>query len=184
MIIKFIKILISFKFDLPKKNNLLLYDEIHSDAFKKIINKNFNTLEIRKKKIYFWIYLKQIIFLDFTFKTYCKNYIKFTSPKVIITFNEARFDMYELKNSFEDVSFNDGVWLPGVNNETLIPDGSVRVYGTWTGKSVDSGKEFSIDTYHWFEVENGKISKSGDYFDATGMVMATQADPIEEDAEE
>ena len=105
MIIKFIKILISFKFDLPKKNNLLLYDEIHSDAFKKIINKNFNTLEIRKKKIYFWIYLKQIIFLDFTFKTYCKNYIKFTSPKVIITFNEARFDMYELKNSFEDVSF-------------------------------------------------------------------------------
>lgn len=93
---------------------------------------------------------------------------------------QAQFYM----NGFEDVSFNDGVWLPGVNNETLIPDGSVRVYGTWTGKSVDSGKEFSIDTYHWFEVENGKISKSGDYFDASGMVMATQADPIEEDAEE
>ena len=111
MIIKFIKILISFKFDLPKKNNLLLYDEIHSDAFKKIINKNFNTLEIRQKKIYFWIYLKQIIFLDFTFKTYCKNYIKFTSPKVIITFNEARFDMYELKNSF---------WLLGNTTSTTL----------------------------------------------------------------
>ena len=29
-----------------------------------------------------------------------------------------------------------------------------------------------------------EIAKSGDYFDASGMVMATQADPIEEDAEE
>ena len=63
MIIKFIKILISFKFDLPKKNNLLLYDEIHSDAFKKIINKNFNTLEIRKKKFIFGYILNKLYFL-------------------------------------------------------------------------------------------------------------------------
>lgn len=94
-----------FRFDLPKKNKLLLFDEVHSLKFSDIIKINFNILEIRSKKIYLWIYLKQIIFFDFTFKTYCKNYIRFTSPKVIITFNDARFQMYELKNDFKDIYF-------------------------------------------------------------------------------
>ena len=93
------------RFDLPKKNKLLLFDEIHYLAFRDIIKKKFNILEIRSKKIYFWIYLKQIFFFDFTFKTYCKNYIKFTTPKVIITFNDARFQMYELKSNFKNIYF-------------------------------------------------------------------------------
>ena len=96
---------IKFRFDFPKKKKLLLFDEIHSSVLRDIIKKDFNILEIRSKKIYFWIYLKQIIFFDFTFKTYCKNYIKFTSPKVIITFNDARFQMYELKNNFKNIYF-------------------------------------------------------------------------------
>ena len=96
---------IRFRFDLPKKNKLLLFDEIHSLKFRDIIKINFNILQIRSKKIYLWIYLKQIIFFDFTFKTYCRNYIKFTSPKVIITFNDARLQMYELKNDFKDIYF-------------------------------------------------------------------------------
>ena len=97
---------IKFRFDLPKKNKLLLYDEIHSEILKNIIKRDFNILEVRKnKKIYFWIYLKQIIFFDFSFKTYCKNFIKFTSPKVIICFNDARLNMYELKNTFKKINF-------------------------------------------------------------------------------
>ena len=96
---------IRFRFDIPKKNKLLLFDEIHSSVLRDIIKKDFNILEVREKKIYFWIYLKQIIFFDLTFKTYCKNYIKSTSPKVIITFNDARFQMYELKNNFKNIYF-------------------------------------------------------------------------------
>ncbi len=96
---------IKFRFDLPKKNKLLLFDEVHSLVLRDIIKKNFNILEVRKKKLFFWIYIKQIIFFDFTFKTYCKNFIQFTSPKVIITFNDARFQMYELKNSFKNIYF-------------------------------------------------------------------------------
>jgi surface carbohydrate biosynthesis protein len=95
----------SFCFDFPKKYKILLYDEVHSAILKEIIKKDFNILNIRSKKIYFWIYLKQIIFFDFSFKTYSKNYIKFTSPKVIITFNDARFQLYELKSSFKNISF-------------------------------------------------------------------------------
>ena len=96
---------INFRFDLPKKNKLLLYDEVHSHILKEIIKTNFNILELRKKKIYFWIYLKQIFFLDFSFKTYSINYIKFTSPKIIISFNDARFEMYDLKKVFKNISF-------------------------------------------------------------------------------
>ena len=101
----YLMISISFRFDLPKKNKILLFDEMHGWALKAIIKKDFGILHIRKKQIYFWIYIRQIFLFDFSFKTYCKNYIKFTSPKVIITFNDARFLMYELKSSFENIYF-------------------------------------------------------------------------------
>ena len=106
-IFKFIKFFfnINFRFDLPKKNKILLFDEIHADALKIIFKKDFNILKIRKKNIYFWIYLKQIIFFDFKFQSYCINYIKFTSPNVIICFNTLRFQLYQLKNYFKDINF-------------------------------------------------------------------------------
>lgn len=85
---------------------------------------------------------------------------------------------------FTNVKFIDAVWLPGVNNETLLADGSVRVYGTWTGESVASGKSFSVNSYHYFEVKEGKIIQSGDFFDATGMIMAVATDQEAGDAAE
>ena len=92
-------------FDIPKKNKLLLFDESHSSILKKIIKKNFNILNVRNKKIYFWILLKQIIFFDFSFLTYCKNYIRFISPKIVITFIDTNIQFYELKNSFHNINF-------------------------------------------------------------------------------
>ena len=79
-------------------------------------------------------------------------------------------------SNFSDVTFENAIWLPGVNDETLEVDGSVRVYGTWKGVSIASGKSFSVDAYHYFLVKDGLISKSGDFFDATGMVMAVSLD--------
>ncbi len=78
--------------------------------------------------------------------------------------------------NFSDVTFSDPVFLPGVDNETLIPNGGVRIYGTWSGVSNDTGKEFSVLAYHWFEFEDGKIISTGDFFDATGMMMAVAPD--------
>jgi len=94
-----------FFFSLPKKKNILLYDEIHSLILKETIKKDFNILKTRKLEIYFWIFLKQIISFDFNFTTYCKNYIKFTKPKVVITFNERKPRFFDLKNSFKDINF-------------------------------------------------------------------------------
>lgn len=94
-----------FYFNLPKKKKILLYDEIHSLILKETIKTDFNILKIRELEIYFWIFLKQIIFFDFKFSTYCKNYIKFTKPKVIITFNERKSNFFDLKNSFQNINF-------------------------------------------------------------------------------
>jgi len=106
-ILKFSKLFfnLKFRFDLPKKNKILLFDEIHADALKIIFKKDFNILGVREKNIYFWIYLKQIIMLNFKFETYCINYIKYTSPNVIICFNTLRFQLYELKNYFKNIYF-------------------------------------------------------------------------------
>ena len=77
--------------------------------------------------------------------------------------------------NFKDVTFEDQIWLPGVDETTLKPDGSVRVYGTWNGVSIATGKSFSLDSYHYFNVKEGKIFESGDFFDANGMMMAVAA---------
>ena len=82
---------------------------------------------------------------------------------------------------FENVTFTEAIWLPGVDETTLLPDGSVRVYGKWSGNNIASGKVFAVDAYHYFNVQDGKIIASGDFFDATGMVMAIQPDPVVEE---
>tara|TARA_B100001250_G_scaffold235864_1_gene202617 strand:+ start:1501 stop:2070 length:570 start_codon:yes stop_codon:yes gene_type:complete len=82
--------------------------------------------------------------------------------------NQAKFYM----EGFSDVTFANAVWLPGVDTASLQNNGSVRVYGTWQGKSNENGKSFAVDSYHYFDVTDGKITASGDYFDASGMVMA------------
>ena len=50
-----------------------------------------------------------------------------------------------------------------------------RVYGTWKGESRETGKSFSVDAYHYFDIQDGQIVMSGDYFDASGMVLAVTA---------
>ena len=84
---------------------------------------------------------------------------------------QAKFYM----EGFANVKFENPIWLPGVNDTTLVNNGSVRVYGTWTGESIETGKSFSVDSYHYFDVKDGQILMSGDYFDATGMVLAVKA---------
>ena len=75
-------------------------------------------------------------------------------------------------NNFDNLKFTNPVYLPGVDTVSLKNNGSVRVYGTWTGVSKSTGREFSNRSYHWFEVEDGKITNAGDFFDATGMINA------------
>ena len=72
--------------------------------------------------------------------------------------------------NYSNVKFKNQVWLPGIDTLTMKPDGSVRAYGNWTGKSKSTGRNFSMVSYHNFDFKDGKIVSTGEYFDATGMV--------------
>jgi hypothetical protein len=96
---------IKFRFDLPKKKNILQYDELQSGFLKKIIKRDFNIMPRHKPEIYFWIFIKQTLFFDFTFLTYFKNYIKITSPKIVINLIDNDFSYYKFKDHFEGVHF-------------------------------------------------------------------------------
>ena len=74
------------------------------------------------------------------------------------------------QTEFDNLKFTPNYWLPGVNTETGIPDGSTRVYGTWNATHVKTGKEVNLTTYHSFEFKDGKIFRGGDWFDLGGMM--------------
>jgi hypothetical protein len=78
--------------------------------------------------------------------------------------------------AFDDIKFTDAIWLPGVNDETGRPDGSVRCYGKWTSTFVPSGKTAILNAYHYFSFTDGKISQSGDFFDFGGLMDAVAPD--------
>ena len=115
------------------------------------------------------------------FKTMTDENIEHQSPMYgdgIVGYEKVLEQGNFYMSNFSDVSFENSRWLPGVNEETLQADGSVRVYGTWKGVSNASGKSFSVDGYHYFVINEGKIVQSGDFFDATGMVMSVQPDSL------
>lgn len=76
-------------------------------------------------------------------------------------------------DNFEDIKYNPQVWLPGVDTITLKPDGSVRTYGTWTGRNSITGKDINLKGYWYFNFDaEGKIIAQGDFFDYSGMMQA------------
>jgi hypothetical protein len=96
---------IKFRFDFPKPKKILQYDELESNVLKNIIGHDFNIMPRHKTEIYFWIFIKQIIFFDLSFLTYFKNYIKFTSTKIVINFIDNDLFFYTLKHKIDGVQF-------------------------------------------------------------------------------
>ena len=84
------------------------------------------------------------------------------------------------QGAMENITYTAENFLPGVDPETGQLNGSVRTYGTWTGTNTASGKSFEIYMYHYFTFnEEGKIINSGDFVDATGLMMAVAPDAAE-----
>lgn len=97
---------IKLRFDLPNSKKIVIFDEENSTILKNIIKRDCNILNVRGgKEIFFWVFLKQIFFLDLRFLTYCKNYLKFVSPKIVITTIDTSIQFYELKKSFVNIKF-------------------------------------------------------------------------------
>ena len=74
---------------------------------------------------------------------------------------------------FDNIKFEADYWLPGVDPQTGMNDGSVRTYGTWTGVNVATGKVLDLHGYWYMNFdEDGKVIAQGDYFDFGGMINA------------
>ena len=74
---------------LPKKNNLLIIDNIGSDKISKCIlgHQNFTILHTRSE-VYYWpiIFLSIIYFLKYNFNCYKVAFIKYVKPSLAVTF--------------------------------------------------------------------------------------------------
>lgn len=83
-------------------------------------------------------------------------------------------------DAMENIKYTPDNYLPGVDPDTGQLNGSVRTYGTWTGTNTASGKNFEVHMYHYFTFnDEGKIINSGDYGDATGLMLAVAPDTTE-----
>ena len=82
---------------------------------------------------------------------------------------------------YEDIYFKANYWLPDVDTLSLKNDGSVRVFGTWSGIHSETGNAFSLGSYHTMTFEDGKIIGGGDWFDLTGFIIeSTKVKGVEE----
>ena len=70
---------------LPKKNKFILVDGIYNPFLKYIKKKDFTILHRRGEEINFSILLKCLLKLKFTTLDYCVEFIKYVSPKLILT---------------------------------------------------------------------------------------------------
>ena len=58
---------VSVRFDFPEPKKILKYNEGGINLLKRTIKRDFNIMPTVKKEIYFWIFIRQIIFFDFSF---------------------------------------------------------------------------------------------------------------------
>ncbi len=81
------------------------------------------------------------------------------------------------QDAMEGITWEAENYLPGADPETGMPNGSVRMYGYWSGTNSASGKSFRALWYHYLTFDdNGKIINGGDFGDATGLMMAVAPD--------
>jgi len=108
-----------FIFSKPKKNKFLIFDREGSKILKKMIlkkTKGIEVIDIRYESINiyvliytffrkFFFYFKNGEFVKNLKKNYIVNYIKFVSPKIILTFIDNNFLFYRLKNYYPDAKY-------------------------------------------------------------------------------
>ena len=88
------KILFSIKdFKFPKKNKILVIDEVTGRKLFKYLNNNYSVLHSRMEKVNIFVLLLTVIDLIFKNKLrfnqyYFLNFIKSVNPKIVITSND------------------------------------------------------------------------------------------------
>ena len=95
-----------FRFFLPKKNKVVIYDA-HSIAFAKLIFKKFELIHTRLEEINISVLLISIFkygFNNLSFN-YRKAYLDFINPKIVFTSIDTNFGFYSLKEKLKKYTF-------------------------------------------------------------------------------
>ena len=75
---------------------------------------------------------------------------------------------------FENFKFSDRQYYPGVDEE-FIPNGSVRVYGTWSSTHKATGKNTETKYYAVIEYDEDNLGKGTmEWFDLGGVYDQVQ----------
>ena len=147
-------------FKLPKKSNILLYDNWKSFYVKKIFNEiNYPFIfDYTNRKIIFLffllIFLKiktiKILIKDNLITAYTFNFINYVDPKIVLTTTDNNINFYRLKKYFKNTKF------------VSIQNGNRHIINDLFGnplliKSQNSKKKFSCDMIYTLNQIVGKL---------------------------
>ena len=93
-------------FSIPKKNSIILFDEINLKYIKKYINNNnYCLVKIRNKNVNFFAFIYALIFFyKSNFKIeYINFFLNFSKKKILISQNFNRLILYQLKRYYPDI---------------------------------------------------------------------------------
>ena len=96
----------------------------------------------------------------------------------IRNYNERIDELSAYFRGFKNLKYEARSWLPNTDKNGKLT-GGVRTYGTWTGEFIETGKNISLNSFHYYNYDKqGKVLNSGDFFDATGLLYAVADEQI------
>lgn len=104
--------------------------------------------------------------------------VTWTSPvygDTVTTKAHYRESLQYWVDNWDSLHLVNPIFLQGVDQNTNMPDGSVRYYGEWDGVHKASGKHTQVLIYEFFNFNaDHKISASGSFFDVGGLMNAVK----------
>ena len=102
--------MVKLNFLLPKKRKVLIFDKAGSELILDLLPKNTKAevLHLRYEKLNFQILILTLLNLSNLLnlkKMYIFNYIKYASPKIVITYTDNNPLFYQLKKKFKNIKF-------------------------------------------------------------------------------
>tara|TARA_Y100000816_G_scaffold292138_1_gene286024 strand:+ start:272 stop:1438 length:1167 start_codon:yes stop_codon:yes gene_type:complete len=132
------KILFSIKdFKFPKKNKILVIDEVTGRKLFKYLNNNYSVLHSRMEKVNIFVLLLTVIDLIFKNKLrfnqyYFLNFIKSVNPKIVITSNDFDRNVWNLKKYYPKIKI-------------LIIQNNIRNGWSLGSLHLKTNKKYNID---------------------------------------
>ncbi len=92
----------------PKKKDILIFDKTGFETLINTLNldeKQVGCCTTRLENFNLYVLIKTIFNRKFSYKSYLKQYIKLTNPKIVLTFIDNNLFFYLLKKDFPNIKF-------------------------------------------------------------------------------